>query len=147
MMPDKVKLEEIIKELQKIMRIQDWDIEVVYTNQYEVKHLMKSDDLDTAMMCERYRLRKEARIYVNVDHSALPTHWYESIVHELYHIVTGEICDITDDLMDEINISETTRRQKKQSGEVMVVHLAKIFTSLCPVTNFEGVIPNESNQG
>jgi hypothetical protein len=139
-MPTKEQIEQIIKELQRIMRILDWDIGIEYTNQYEVKHLMNSDNLDTAMMCERYRLRKEARIYVNVDHLALPTDWYECIVHELYHIVTGEICDIADDLMDEINISETTRRQKKQSTEVMVVHLAKIFTSLYPVSNFDYIL-------
>jgi len=136
-MPTKEQIEQIIKELQQIMRIQDWDIEIEYTNQYEVKHLMNSDNLDTAMMCERYRLRKEARIFVNVDHLALPTDWYECIVHELYHIVTGEISDIADDLMDEANVSETTRRQGKQSNEVMVVHLAKIFASLYPVSNFD----------
>jgi hypothetical protein len=142
-MPTKEQIEAIVKKLQQIMRIVDWDIEIIYTNQYEVKHLMNSDNLDTAMMCERYRLRREARIYVNVDHLALPTDWYESIVHELYHIVTGEICDIAEDLMDEIDISETTRRQEKQSNEVMVVHLAKIFISLYPVSNFDHILKTE----
>jgi hypothetical protein len=142
-MPTKEQIEAIIRELRRIMRIMDWDIEIIYTNQYEVKHLMNSDNLDTAMMCERYRLRKEARIYVNVDHLALSTDWYESIVHELYHIVTGEICDIADDLMDEANVSETTRRQKKQFNEVMVVHLAKIFVSLYPISNFDHILKTE----
>lgn len=144
-MPTKEQIEKIIIELQRIMRIVDWDIETIYTNQYEVKHLINADHLDTAMMCERYRLRKEARIYVNVDHAALPTDWYESIVHELYHIVTGEICDMADDLMDEINISETTKKQKKQSDEVMVVNLAKVFISLYPVSNFDNILKEATN--
>jgi len=134
MLPNKEKLEEIVKELQKIMRIQDWDIEIEYIDKYKMKHLF--DSFDTAMLCERYRLRKEATIHVNVDHTALDEMWYESIVHELYHVVIGDITDMADDLMDELDVNEIVTRQKKQLSEIIVVNLAKVFSSIYPVTNF-----------
>jgi len=87
LLPPKETLEEIVKSLSKIMRVQDWDISVEYISQYEMKHIFNSDNLNTAMMCERNRLRKEAIIHVNVDHSGLDEYWEESIAHELYHIV------------------------------------------------------------
>lgn len=133
MLPSKEKLEEIVKSLAKIMRIQNWDISVDYISQYEMKHIFDSDNLDTAMMCERNRLRKEAIIHVNQDHSALDEHWEESITHELYHIVVGDISDMADDLMDEIDSPTIVRRQKMQFVESMVVNLSKIFCSVYSV--------------
>lgn len=133
MLPSKEKLEEIVKSLAKIMRIQDWDISLDYISQYEMKHIFNSDDLDTAMMCQRFRLRKEAVIYVNIDNTKLVDEWDESIVHELYHIVVGDISDMADDLMDEIDSPSIIKRQKIQFVETMVVNLAKIFTSVYSV--------------
>jgi hypothetical protein len=51
MLPPKEKFEGIVKELARIMRIRDWDISLDYINQYEMKHIFNSDNLDTAMMC------------------------------------------------------------------------------------------------
>ena len=133
MLPPKEKLEEIVKSLAKILRIQDWDISVKYISQYEMKHIFNSDNLDTAMMCERYRLRKEAVIYVNVDHTKLVDEWEESIVHELYHIVLADLSDMADDLMDEADSPTIVRRRKLQAVETMVVNLAKIFCSVYSV--------------
>ena len=133
MLPPKEKLEEIVKSLAKILRIQDWDISVKYISQYEMKHIFNSDNLDTAMMCERYRLRKEAVIYVNVDHTKLVDEWEESIVHELYHIVVADLSDMADDLMDEADSPTIVRRQKLQTVETTVVNLAKIFCSVYSV--------------
>ena len=139
-MPTKEQIETIIKKLQQIMRIQDWDISIEYISQYEMKHVFESYGLDTVMMCERNRLRKEAIIYINIDHLSLETDWYESIVHELYHIVVGGLSDISDDLMDEINVSETLKRSKIQLNEQLMVQLAKIFTNVYPVTNFDYIL-------
>jgi len=133
LLPAKEKLEEIVKSLAKIMRIQDWDISVEYISQYEMKHIFNSDNLDTAMMCERYRLRKEAAIYINIDHTKLVDEWEESIVHELYHIVLADLSDMADDLMDEADSPTIVRRQKLQSVETAVVNLAKIFCSVYSV--------------
>jgi len=133
LLPPKEKLEEIVKSLAKILRIQDWDISVKYISQYEMKHIFNSDNLDTAMMCERYRLRKEAVIYVNVDHTKLVDEWEESIVHELYHIVLADLSDMADDLMDEADSPTIVRRRKLQAVETMVVNLAKIFCSVYSV--------------
>jgi len=141
LLPSKEKLEEIVKPLAKIMRIQDWDISLDYIGQYEMKHIFNSDNLDTAMMCERFRLRKEAVIYVNQDHTGLDEHWEESIVHELYHIVVADISDMADDLMDEVDAPAIVKRQKMQSVETMVVNLAKIFCSVYSVKDLmkEGI--------
>lgn len=133
MLPPKEKLEEIVKVLAKILHIRDWDITVEYISQYEMKHIFNSDNLDTAMMCERRRLRKEAVIHVNEDHSGLDEHWDESIVHELYHIVVADISDMADDLMDEMDAPAIMKRQKMQAVETMVVNLAKIFCSVYSV--------------
>lgn len=133
MLPPKEKLEEIVKSLAKILRIQDLDISVEYISQYEMKHIFDSDNLDTAMMCNRYRLRKEAVIYVNVDHTKLVDEWEESIVHELYHIVVADLSDMADDLMDEADSPTIVRRQKLQTVETTVVNLAKIFCSVYSV--------------
>ena len=133
MLPPKEKLEEIVKLLAKVLRVQDWDISVEYISQYEMKHIFNSDNLDTAMMCERYRLRKEAVIYVNVDHTKLVDEWEESIVHELYHIVLADLSDMADDLMDEADSPTIVRRRKLQAVETMVVNLAKIFCSVYSV--------------
>jgi hypothetical protein len=133
LLPSKEKLEEIVRELAKIMRIQDWDISLDYISQYEMKHIFNSDNLDTAMMCERHRLRKEAVIHVNEDHTGIDKHWEESIVHELYHIVVADISDMADDLMDELDSSSIVRRQKMQFVETTVVNLARIFTSVYSV--------------
>jgi len=142
LLPSKEKLEEIVKALSKILRIQDWDISLDYISQYEMKHIFDSDNLDTAMMCERNRLRKEAVIHVNEDHTGLDEHWDESIVHELYHIVVGDISDMADDLMDEVDSPDIVRRQKLQFVESMVVNLAKIFCSVYSVKD----LMKEGNQ-
>lgn len=139
MLPNKFGLNKIVKSLQGLLRIQDWDIEIEYVDQYKMKHLFNVDHLDTSMLCERYRLRNEAIIYVNSDHSALDSDWYESIVHELYHIVTGDLSDIADDLIEEIDSPETIMRHKKQYYETTVVRLAKIFCCVYPVTNFDKI--------
>jgi len=133
MLPPKEKLEEIVKSLAKILRIQDWDISLDYISQYEMKHIFNADNLDTAMMCERFRLRKEAVIHVNIDHTGLNEHWAESIVHELYHIVVADLSDMADDLMDEMDSPAIMKRQKIQTVETMVVNLAKIFCSVYSV--------------
>ena len=130
MIPSKERLEKIVNELAKILRILDWDISLDYISQYEMKHIFNSDNLDTAMMCERRRLRKEAVIHVNEDHTGLDEHWDESIVHELYHIVVADISDMADDLMDEMDAPAIVKRQKMQFVETMVVNLAKIFCSV-----------------
>lgn len=132
-LPSKLNMGKILKALSKLLRVQDWDIEFRYVDQYEMKHVAEADNLNFMMLCERFRLRKEALIYINVDHGLIDTGWYEGIVHELYHIVTGDICDMVDDLMDENDSSTITRRQKKQAMEVMVVNLAKIFVSVYDV--------------
>ena len=133
MLPSRKKLEEIVKSLAKILRIQDWDISIEYISQYEMKHIFNSDNLDTAMMCERHRLRKEAIIHVNIDHTGQNEHWEESIVHELYHIVLADISDMADDLMDEADSPSIVRRQKMQYVETTVVNLAKIFCTVYSV--------------
>ena len=141
MLPSKETLEEIVKSLAKILRVQDWDISLDYISQYEMKHIFNSDNLDTAMMCERHRLRKEAIVHVNTDHTGLDEHWEESIVHELYHIVVADISDMADDLMDDIDSPSIVRRQKMQYVETMVVNLAKIFCSVYSVKDLmkEGI--------
>jgi hypothetical protein len=147
MLPTKEVLENIVANLQEKMRIQDWDITLDYIDQYKMKHVFDADHLDTAMMCERYRLRKEALIYVNIDHSANEDQWYENIVHELFHIVTGELSDIAEDLMDETNASEMLKRYKTQTTETMVTNLSKIFVSLYPeCKHVEGGNDNGQNR-
>lgn len=146
MLPAKDVMQKIVTHLQKVMRIQDVDIDLQYVDQYHMKHLYGEDHFDTIMLCMRYRLRKEATIYINVDHPDCQDDWYSCIVHELFHVINWEFPDMIDDLLDEIDAGEFLRRRKKEIEESTVSRLEKIFVNLYPLSNLLSEVMSDAVQ-
>lgn len=141
-MPDKEKIEEIIKELQRIMRIQDWDIHFRYASEAETR------DLSGEKQCSGFNLRKrtatESQIIINRDNERIineTDYWYHTLVHELYHIVTDrfiyEVDEITELIQDDLirkNYADTIQIRYEE----LVNKLAQGFINAYPVTSFIG---------
>lgn len=148
MIPSKEKLEEIIKELARIMRIQDWGIDFQLINKYEMED--ESGSRDNVADCMRNRKLKYAQISLNIDSEQLNKDWYEAIVHEMYHIVTDDwhyhatgILDFVKDEITHTNLDNTMNIYYERTMEV----LAKGFVNAYPVSNFvkedEGKLLND----
>ncbi len=86
-MPSIEELEKIIKKLQEIMRIQDWDIDIAIINKYEMKD--EAEDEEVYGLSIRHINLKKAKILLNKDH--YPEEWYATLVHELKHIQSSDM--------------------------------------------------------
>ncbi len=136
MLPSKEKLEEIVRELARIMRVQDWDIEIVLANKYQIQEEVGGQE--NVAGCYRNLMLHLAKIYLNTDSPEIDE-WYSSIVHEMYHIVTQDWHYQSKALLDFIS-DETTRENHKNSLDIYyektIEMLAKGFVNAYPVTNF-----------
>lgn len=88
MLPEKAEIEAKIKELQTIMRIQDWDIELEYCTALEMQK--ETDNERDLGYCRRNRKRMYAQIVINKEHPEAQKDWYGVLIHEMYHIVTDD---------------------------------------------------------
>lgn len=135
MLPSQEKIEEIIKALAKIMRIQDWDIALEYCGDRRMEEL--SGGYNYAC-CERNLRLHYATIYINKDHSGVDE-WYETVVHELYHIVTNDWHYHAISLLDFIS-NEATRDKERNMltnyYEKTIEDMSRGFVNAYPVTNF-----------
>jgi hypothetical protein len=132
MIPSKEKIEEIIKELQKIMRIQDWDISVSVLSREEFIKEHKSDE-QAKIKISRYL--NAAHIDINSDTTS---NWYKSLLHELIHLAFDPIeqaginaCNLTSG-----NVSRCIDDDYTVAMERTVEKMAAIFNSVYPITNF-----------
>jgi hypothetical protein len=142
MLPDKAKLEMIIKELQVIMRLQDWDIYLHLISQYEMKDIMKADHYDHIGCCERIPNQKIAHIKLNVDHSRIDENWYSTIVHEMLHIHTCVLNDIALNCMDN---DDFVYKHFDYESEGLNITFEKIFVKIYPITNFRQILEGGGN--
>lgn len=148
MLPTKEQIEAIIQELQKIMRIQDWDIEFKYVSESEARDIYGNDCSGGNM---RKRDTEESQIIINKDNLRIKTesdYWYHTLIHELYHIVTDrfiyEVDETTALIPDEIvrkNLSETINIRYEE----LVNKLAKGFVNAYPVSNFHNILTGVKN--
>ncbi len=143
MLPTKEQIEAIIQELQKIMRIQDWDIEFRFTNQYELKDDMKAENFDHIGLCDRTPNQKRAIIKINTDHSRFETEWYNVLVHELLHII---VCDLEDICINCMNDGTYEWKHFTYMAEGVNVAFEKIFVKLYPISNFDYILKEVSNE-
>jgi hypothetical protein len=139
MLPSKEKIMGIIHELQKILRIQDWDIDFNYVSEAEARDEYGNDCCGGNL---RFRDRTESKIIINRDNQRIqsePSYWYHTLVHEMYHIVTDDFIYIVDDILPHVR-DEYLRKELKDSENVkyehMVNKLAQGFVNAYPVTNF-----------
>lgn len=145
MLPPKEKLEEIVKSLAKIMRIQDWDIDISLIGKLKMQE--ESSSKSNVACCMRNRKLKYAMISLNIDHVQIQDDWYNAIVHEMYHIITDDWHYHASGLLDFIK-DETTSDIMENSMNVYYERtmevLAKGFVNAYPVTNF---IKEDENNG
>jgi hypothetical protein len=138
-MPTKEQIEAIIRELQRIMRIQDWDISFEYCGDRKMQEL--SGEYNYAC-CERNIRLRRAEIYINREHDGIGE-WYSTLVHEMYHIVTNDAYYHAMSLLDYVsdeNIKNKERNMFKNYNEQMIELLAKGFVNAYPVTNFDQIL-------
>ena len=140
MIPDKNKIEAIIKELQKIMRIQDWDIDFEIVNQNEMKGLQHGEILQGTNLITR--TLKRCTTYINKNDTE---NWYQTLCHELMHVVTDPILwqeSLLYQFLPKAHreaLDETFMTAVEQS----VDELSKVFISLYPVSNFDHILETE----
>lgn len=139
MLPSVQKLKEITEKLQKILRIQDWDIEVLLVSDAEMT-IEYGENCSGG--CQRKRNSKEARILINTENYRLSTqenYWYHTLLHELYHVVTDTLIFAVDDAREYIKNKKVRHEIKETTNikyEELVNQLAKGFVNAYPVTNF-----------
>jgi len=86
--PNKDTLEKTIKVLQRIMRIQDWDIDAeLISNREIVSKYPDKADFHTQAMSDRNLRRNYALISMNNEHICDEGEtWYDTLVHEMLHV-------------------------------------------------------------
>jgi hypothetical protein len=132
MIPSKEKIEEITKELQKILRVQDWDISIgVLTGE----EFIKQHETDAQAKIKISRCLNSAAIDINADTT---DNWYKSLLHELIHLAFDPIeqaginaCNLTSG-----NISKCIDDDYTVAMERTVEKMAVILNAIYPVTNF-----------
>jgi hypothetical protein len=138
-MPTKQQIEAIIKELQRILAIPHWEILFDFCDKYKMKDL--TGDGDNWASCNRNMQRNCAHIHLNVD--ADKEEWYDSIVHELYHVVTQDWCYHSRALLD--YVTDDTTHTKEENGlniyyESTIDRLTRGFVNAYPVSNFRHIL-------
>jgi len=139
-MPTKEQIEQITKELQKIMRIQDWDITPEIVNSREMDGIVKYDYVPGGY-CHKNRHFKTADIYLNKEHT--DNDWYYVLVHELYHVVFEDSDNFWDNeverAIEEDRLSELNKKHDFYV-ERLICDLTRQFVSLYPVSNFDYIL-------
>jgi hypothetical protein len=145
MIPDKSKIEEIIKELQKIMRIQDWDIDLKILSRLEMFDY--DGDKDAGGITTDYEERNLIIIRINKDMEQNEyDSWYHALVHELKHVQSMKYYNRVFENMKFIKDADLRKELKRQQdifNEALIDKQAAEFVSLYPVTNF--IKEGESN--
>lgn len=140
-MPNKEQIEAIIKELQSICRIQDWDIKLHMKNDEEMDSICKRDFIP-AGYCTRYREHRLARIYLNHEAWEYKEDWYAVLVHEIHHVIFDEFQYCCENLFDYIpegaksNLESDFDVQKER----IVCQITRIFCKTYPATNFKSIL-------
>jgi predicted metal-dependent peptidase len=141
----KEQIEAIIKELQKILRIQDWDITFEYCGDKKMQEL--TGECTYCGCCDRDIKLKRAKIYINKDHEVI-NEWYPTLVHELYHIITNDVHYLAGSLLNYV-ADEATRGKEcdvfNNYMEQMIEILAKGFVNAYPASKFNHILLQESS--
>lgn len=135
MIPSKEKIEEIIKELQKIMRLQDWDIEIRYLNGLD---FVNKHDTDAVMIASINETINRAFIDVSYERKDISKDWYHGIVHELFHILLNRYEEWKGPILGFLNEStaDAYKERYRIIDESITDKLAGVFETVYPVTNF-----------
>lgn len=89
--------EEFIKKWQKLMRIQDWEINLRFLSGIEMFRIMGDDKFIGCI--DRDVTSKEANLCINIEHPEINEQLENTILHELVHIQTYEYEILTESLV------------------------------------------------
>lgn len=127
-LPSIEKLRDIVADIQKIMRIQDWDISIKLLSARE----MNSQYNDCNITGYAYRNVKlnTATIYLNKDNLGDKNEWYATLIHELFHVQSTLLISTAEAyLQKEYDYFNTIY-------ESYTERLAQMFVNIYPVSNF-----------
>jgi ssRNA-specific RNase YbeY (16S rRNA maturation enzyme) len=144
-MPTKEQIEKIVTELQKIMRIQDWDVSIEIVNDREMDSIAKSDYIPRGY-CHRNRHYKTAKISLNKDDEDFEKDWYYVLIHELYHVVFEDSDHFWDnEVKHAIEENRFLELEKKRDFYVERLNcdLTRQFLTLYPASNFDHILKEE----
>lgn len=130
--PDKDILQESIKVLQKIMKIQDWDIDVELVSGREMVNKYPDDaDYNTQAMSDRNLRRNYALISINKENVCdVDENWYDTLVHELLHVQETEYLHAVESYMSENGTFF------QNIHEQYIDKLQKMFKKIYPLQQF-----------
>lgn len=125
---EKYDMEKILNDLQKKLRIMDWDINFEIINGVKMKDL--GEECTCFGLCEKWRRLKEANVYLNGDVLG-EDEFLQTFLHELVHIVTDDLCRAAGDVIELIKDNEAYYDMQQDhvntEYERMVNELAKSF--------------------
>jgi hypothetical protein len=135
-MPTKEQIEQIIRDLQPILRIADWDISVDILPAKEFKEKTNSDGQAHNHIV---RTLNSSHITINSDGTC---DWYTSLLHELVHLIFDSIeqagtnaCNLTSG-----NVSKCIDDNYMVAMERTVDRIANIIAKIYPISNFDHIL-------
>ena len=140
MIPDKVKIEAIIKELKPILRLMNWEIDFDFCDEYRMKDL--TGDGDNLAACSKNLNINYAHIYMKPDGKQAED-WYNTLVHELYHLVTSDWKYHASSMLNYVKDEAAHDKENNMLTayyEQATDSLARIFCTVYPVTNFNHIL-------
>lgn len=143
MLPSKESLDKILKQLQSVMRLQDWDIDIEVINDREMDSVAKQNNYIPGGHCLKNRYYKTATISINKDWDEINEEWYMVLVHELHHVQAEEMDNyfdnyilpcVKEDKKDEIETGNDFEKEK------LNCRLTREFCNAYSIDNFKELI-------
>ena len=121
--------DEFIKKWQKILKIQDWKIELHFLSAAEVAdEIGETGEPGYLAFCTRDHRHKIAKICLNAEHKEINDNMEHTLIHEMLHIVLSEYQYFYDEVLksqDEI-IKITARMHLEQTINMLADSFWKV---------------------
>ena len=117
--------EEFIKKWQKILRIQDWEIDLKFLTGLEMQKTMGSENYNAC--CDRTSENKFATISLNLESPEINDNPERLLIHEMLHIVFDDYDTFT---INAVSDNEYAKNVVKFKLEQTIESLAKSFSNL-----------------
>lgn len=135
-------LEGMTVELQKLLRVQDWDIstELLDNNCFYRSH--DSDNIQGD--CTRDRWRRQALVRINIDHQgtqeplmSMNQGWLHTLIHEVLHVFVDDFTSIAETAInDDSDMSKYYQSQLTIQQESLINRMTRLVLSLMDVEAF-----------
>jgi hypothetical protein len=142
-LPSREKMQKITERLQKLMRLQDWNIEIKYIS----ARAMEEDIDDAKCLADSVRDRRFKYAIINYNAEENQEDWYQTLVHEMTHVQTTELISFIKDIVDLMDSPESVSSFYKDTitnyYEQWMNLVADEFTKVYPVDNFRDILESE----